>query len=109
MPPTNTPSAHHARGIILMLASTACFTANVLLIRALGEVQAVSVWLVSCARFVVGLVVVAAVFRREVRIVRLFTTGRLATRGIAGGITVCAFYLTIIHLGAGRATFINIA
>ena len=38
---------------------------------------------------------------------RLCTTGRLATRGIVGGISVCAYDLTIIHLGAGRATFIN--
>lgn len=99
--------AHHLRGIWLMLASAACFTTNVLLIRALGEVQTVSVWLVTCARFVVGLAVIGALFRREVRLGRLFTNGKLATRGILGGISVWGYYLTIIHLGAGRATFIN--
>jgi drug/metabolite transporter (DMT)-like permease len=90
-----------------MLASAACFTTNVLLIRALGEVQTVSVWLVTCARFVVGLAVIGALFRREVRLGRLFTNGKLATRGILGGISVWGYYLTILHLGAGRATFIN--
>ena len=38
-----------------MLLSTAAFTANVLLIRALGQVQSVNVWLIYCTRFVVGL------------------------------------------------------
>ena len=90
-----------------MVTSTLCFTANVLLIRALGELQAVNVWLVSCVRFVVGLAVVASVYRREWQPGHLFRSGKLAARGLVGGGGVYVFYLTVVQLGAGRATFIN--
>ena len=50
-------SAQHARAVALMLLSTVCFTANVLLVRMLSELGFSNVWLVSCARFVVGLAV----------------------------------------------------
>jgi len=90
-----------------MLASTACFTANVLLIRALGTSEQVNVWLVTCTRFVVGLAILLVVSPRELAWRRLFTHGKLAGRGIVGGLGVYAFYLTVVHLGAGRATFIN--
>jgi drug/metabolite transporter (DMT)-like permease len=105
--PLTIPAAHHARGLLLMLASTACFTVNVLLIRALGELATVNVWLVSCVRFIVGLGVVSAVYWHDTDFRRLFTRWRLAGRGIVGGLGVYGFYLTVVHLGAGRATFIN--
>lgn len=90
-----------------MLASTGCFTANVLLVRALGEVESVDVWLVSCVRFVAGMGVILAVYRDGFEFERLFTQSKLAARGIVGGLGVYAFYLTVVKLGAGRATFIN--
>jgi len=90
-----------------MLISTVSFTANVLLIRALGEVQAVNVWLVACVRFVAGMAVVLGVYRREFQFRRLFTQPKLIGRGVVGGASVYIFYLTVVHLGAGRATFIN--
>lgn len=90
-----------------MLASTVSFTANVLLIRALGEVQTVNVWLVTCVRFVAGMAVVLSLYRREFRFRRLFTEPKLIGRGAVGGGSVYLFYLTVVHLGAGRATFIN--
>ena len=105
--PTASATSHHARGVTLMLASTVCFTANVLLVRALGHVESVNVWLVSCVRFVAGMIVVFAVYRREFQFTRLFTNPKLVGRGIVGGASVYAFYLTIVELGAGRATFIN--
>jgi drug/metabolite transporter (DMT)-like permease len=37
----------------------------------------------------------------------LFRNPKLASRGLLGGGGVYAFYLTVVHLGAGRATFIN--
>jgi drug/metabolite transporter (DMT)-like permease len=101
------PVPHHARGIVLMLVSAAFFTANVLLVRALGEVEAVNVWLVSCVRFIAGMGVVYGLYRREFQFSRLFTNSKLAARGIVGGAGVYGFYLTVVHLGAGRATFIN--
>lgn len=90
-----------------MLGSATAFTANVLLIRTLGQVQSVNIWLVCCARFLVGLLLVAVVYRREFRPLQLFRNPKLVTRGLVGGFGVCGFYLTIVHLGAGRATFIN--
>jgi drug/metabolite transporter (DMT)-like permease len=101
------PRPHHARGMALMLFSTVCFTANVLLIRAVAELHSVNVWLVSTIRFVVGIAVLLTVYRRETQFIRLFTRPKLAGRGLVGGIGVYAFYLTVVHIGAGRATFIN--
>ena len=72
---------HHRRGVTLMLASAACFTTNVLLIRLLGQLEAVSVWLVSGARFAVGMAVVFVLYRREFRASHLFTNRKLVARG----------------------------
>src|SRR5687768_1551735 len=99
--------AQHVRGIVLMLVSTACFTANVLLVRALGQIESVNVWLVSCVRFVAGMAVILAVFRQGFQFARLFTNPKLVSRGLVGGAGVYLYYLTVVHLGAGRATFIN--
>jgi len=101
------PPAQHARGVALMIASTAFFTTNVLLVRALSQMEAVNVWLVSCVRFLAGIGVILAVYSRECQFRRLFLNPKLASRGIVGGAGVYAFYLTVVHLGAGRATFIN--
>lgn len=98
---------HRTRGVALMLASTVFFTANVLLIRALGDFAATHVWLISSTRFAVGLVLIALVYRRECEPSHLFRNPRLASRGIVGGLGVYGYYVTVVHLGAGRATFIN--
>lgn len=90
-----------------MLLSTGFFTANVLLIRALGELQSVNIWLVSSVRFVAGLAVLLPLYWNEVQLLRLFRHRKLASRGVVGGLGVYGFYLTVVHLGAGRATFIN--
>jgi drug/metabolite transporter (DMT)-like permease len=58
-------------------------------------------------RFVVGLLVVATLYRREWQPRNLFRNRKLIHRGIVGGGGVYGFYLTVVHLGAGRATFIN--
>lgn len=101
------PPLHHSRGVALMLLSVACFTANVLLIRVLGLKYSVDIWLVSCVRFLVGITVLATVYRQQVRFARVFTHGNLAGRGIVGGLGVAVYYVTVVHIGAGRATFIN--
>ncbi|MEO7412768.1 MAG: DMT family transporter [Opitutaceae bacterium] len=107
LPAASAGSSHHARGVWLMLLSATCFTINVLLTRALGEMQTVSVWLICTVRFVVGIGMVAVLYRREVRPSHLFLNRKLVERGLVGGLTVVGFYLTILRLGAGRATFIN--
>jgi len=90
-----------------MLLSAASFTANVLLVRALNELHFANIWLVSCARFIVGLAVVAVVYRQDWKPRHLVRNAKLIQRGLAGGIGVYLTYLCVVRLGAGRATFIN--
>lgn len=90
-----------------MLLSAAAFTANVLLIRALGQVQSVNVWLISCTRFAVGLALILTVYRRGFEPAHLFRHPKLISRGLVGSLGVAGFYITVLKLGAGRATFIN--
>lgn len=97
----------HRRALALMLLSVAAFTANVLLVRALDNLHFANIWLVSCARFVVGLGVVAVVYRREWQPLNLVRNPRLIERGLLGGLGVYLTYLCVVKLGAGRATFIN--
>ncbi len=92
---------------MLALVSAASFTANILLIRALGDYHAVNVWLISCARFVVGLALIYAVYPREFAPRRLFTQRKLVERGLVGGLGVYGTYLTVVELGAGRAVLIG--
>lgn len=91
----------------MMVFSTFCFTVNVLLIRTIAVFEPVDVWLVTCMRFVVGLALLAAVYRRETQFLRVFARPKLAGRGVIGGLGVYTYYLTVVHLGPGRATFIN--
>lgn len=88
-------------------ASTACFTANVLLIRALGASAAAGIWVIVLARFVVGLGLTDTLFRRELEFARVFSDPMLVRRGVVGALGTCGFYLTVQHLGAGRAVFMS--
>lgn len=97
----------HRRALALMLLSAASFTANVLLVRALDNLHFANIWLVSCARFLVGLGVVAVVYRAEWQPLNLVRNRKLIERGLLGGIGVYLTYLCVVKLGAGRATFIN--
>ena len=92
-----------------MLASTGCFIANALIIRVLGTRYAVDSWLLSSVRFVVGLALIVTLFPpgRVFQFNNLVRNPRLMVRGIVGGIGVYLYYVTIVHLGAGRATFIS--
>lgn len=90
-----------------MLTSTACFTATVLLVRAVSEASPASMWLVSCVRFVVGLALAGIVFHREFRPANLWRNPKLIERGLVGGVGVYLTYLCVAELGAGRATFIG--
>jgi drug/metabolite transporter (DMT)-like permease len=97
----------HRRAVLLMLASAAFFVANVLLVRALGTLGSANVWLISVARFVVGLALVMTVYRRDFEPTHLWRNRKLIDRGLVGGVGVYLTYLTVIELGAGRATFIG--
>jgi drug/metabolite transporter (DMT)-like permease len=91
----------------LMLLSAAGFTANILLIRALGQFHAVNVWLISCARFIVGIAIIYLVYSREFAPTHLFTNRKLIGRGLVGGLGVYGTYLTVVEIGAGRAILIG--
>ncbi|HEY9249116.1 MAG TPA: DMT family transporter [Rariglobus sp.] len=97
----------HRTSLLMMLGSAACFITNVLLIRALAGVENVSLWVVTSARFAVGLVIVCTLYRREFQPSHLFTRRKLVERGLLGGLCTLGFYYTVTKLGAGRATFIN--
>ena len=66
-------------------------------------------WLLSTVRFVVGLALIVAFFRTggRFRFRNLYRNWQLVVRGVLGGVSVYLYYLTIVHLGAGRATFIS--
>ncbi len=97
----------HRRAVSLMLLSAASFTANVLLVRLLGEMQAANVWLITCVRGLVGLAIVCAVYWREFQPLHLWQRPKVIERGIVGALGTCLTYLTVVKLGAGRATFIG--
>jgi drug/metabolite transporter (DMT)-like permease len=91
----------------LMLTSVVCFTTNVLLVRALSDMHAANIWLVSCARFVVGLAMIVTLYRSEFEPTHLWLNRQLINRGLVGGLGVYITYLCVVKLGAGRAVFIN--
>jgi drug/metabolite transporter (DMT)-like permease len=97
----------HRRAVWLMLLSAAAFTANVLLVRALGEFGEVNVWLMACSRGLVGLAMICAVYWREFQPTHLWLRRKVIERGVAGGIGIYVTYLTVVKLGAGRAVFIS--
>ena len=106
---TSVPSStrSHRTSILLMLGSTMGFISNVLLIRALGGIENVSLWIVVSARFVVGLAIVCTLYRSEFQPSHLFTNRKLIERGLLGGLCTLGFYYAVTKIGAGRATFIN--
>ncbi len=99
------------RGILLTLFSIVLFAANVLVLRALTLWSPTAdAYVASVFRGWVGLVVVGIGFRRrgfEPR--HLLSRPMVLLRGAVGAAGVFLFYLTIDHLGAGRAVIINLS
>jgi drug/metabolite transporter (DMT)-like permease len=89
-----------------MLMAAACFVANVLLIRALGN-GAADAWTTTAVRFAAGLAICLGLHRRALDTRALATRPRLILRGLLGGLGTFGLYVTIIALGAGRAVFLN--
>jgi drug/metabolite transporter (DMT)-like permease len=105
---------HHtpaSRSIVLMLCSVILFALNILLIRGLSlHLPAADGWVATLFRGMVGMAVVCIFFSRHiVTFGRLFTRPLVILRGALGGISILAFYVTIVHLGAARATIINLS
>jgi drug/metabolite transporter (DMT)-like permease len=99
------------RSVLLMLGSVVLFAANTLLIRAISlHVPAADGWLATFFRGVIGLIVVYAFFGRGRGFApaRLFATRLILARGIIGALSIVAFYITIVKLGAARAVILNL-
>ncbi|MGB6219480.1 DMT family transporter [Haloferula sp.] len=105
---TSAPS--NKSGILMMLGSVALFAVNVLLIRGLSMYfPAADGWVASLFRGIVGLIIVGALFQgRGLEFRHMFTRPLLILRGLLGGFGILAFYLTVVHLGAGRSVIINL-
>lgn len=92
-----------------MLLSIVFFAANTLAIRGIVEwFPNVTGWHAVIYRGVAGLVVVITVygFGRGFHFAPLFKKPHLFWRGILGGVGTGFFYITVIEIGAARATFI---
>ena len=94
-----------------MLSSVVLFAINVLMIRGLSlYFPAADGWVASLFRGVVGLVIVGALFHgRGLQFTHLFTKPLLIIRGLMGGFGILSFYITVVHLGAGRSVIINLS
>ena len=92
-----------------MLLSLGCFTVNALLIRYCTTVRHIDPWLTMCFRFAFGFVMTLAIFApsKSMKVRGLFMSWLLASRGILGALGTAAYYFSIGHLGAGRATLIG--
>ena len=93
-----------------MLWSVVAFSVNTLLIRGISlAVPAADGWVASLFRGVVGLLIVVLFFRKQGFEPRhLLVRPLLIARGLIGGFGILAFYITVVHLGAGRAVIINL-
>lgn len=103
--------SYNRRSVLLMLTSVVLFAANTLLIRGVSlHFTAADGWVATLFRGVVGFAVVFALYGwgRGLDAKRLFT-GRLITiRGIVGALSLVAFYITVVKIGASRAVIINL-
>ncbi len=106
-PPSSSSRTAHRRSLAMMLFSALCFTTNILLIRGLSQFTSVDIWSISSARFLLGLIIVSTLYHREFQPKHLLIHPRLIIRGVVGGLGISFYYLTVAHLGAGRASFIN--
>lgn len=105
-----TESSSYRRGILLALMSIVLFAANVLLLRALSlAVPSIDGHVASVFRGLVGWVVIVLAFKgRGFEPRRLLTSPMLLMRGLVGAAGILLFYVTISHLGAGRAVILNL-
>ena len=99
------------RGALLSLLSVVFFAANILLLKALTEhAHAVDGWVATFVRGTVGLAILASLYRggRGLQWLPLVTNPVLLVRGVIGATAIAILYLTVDHLGAGRALILNL-
>lgn len=98
----------HRQGVILMSLSILFFATNSLVVKAAGSLPGVNGWTATALRGFVGLVIVMVFYwpRRQFEPAHLVTRPLLILRGILGTIGTVIFYISLFHLGAGRAVLI---
>lgn len=101
------PQSTH--GVFWMLGSVLLFTSNTLLMRAISDEPAVNGWVMSLYRAVIGILFVYLCFGRagKLDLAALVRNPWLIARGLVGGLGIPIYYITIVELGAGRATLLN--
>src|SRR6476620_10261662 len=94
------------RGALWMTLSLVCFTGNALLLKQATLAHGVDAWLALLFRAVGGMGVVLLLWTRGVKVEfrRALTVPMLASRGVLGGVSTAAYYVTIGPLGPGKAT-----
>jgi drug/metabolite transporter (DMT)-like permease len=92
-----------------MTLSLLCFTGNALLLRQATVAHGADAWLALLFRAVGGMGVVVLLWKRgmEVEFRRALTVPMLVSRGVVGGVSTAAYYITIGPLGPGKATLIS--
>ena len=109
--PLKNDDSYDGRSVMLMLGSVILFAINTLLIRAVAlHTPEAGGWLATIFRGAVGLLVVYAFFGwgRGLDSKRLFSGRLIIIRGIVGALSIVAFYVTIVKLGAARAVILNL-
>jgi drug/metabolite transporter (DMT)-like permease len=107
---TATESPAYRRSVLLMLCSVLLFSVNVLIIRGLAiHAPLVDGWLATLFRGAVGLIVVTILYaRRGLQWGNLMGRPLVMARGVLGAIGIVAYYITVVELGAARATVLNL-
>jgi drug/metabolite transporter (DMT)-like permease len=92
-----------------MTLSLLCFTGNALLLKQATFAHGADAWLALLFRAVGGVGVVLLLWRRGVKVEfrRALTVPMLVSRGVVGGVSTAAYYVTIGPLGPGKATLIS--
>lgn len=97
------------RGLIFMVMSLLCFTANTLLLKYLGADRKIDPSVALLFRAVIGGAIVLTLMRgrRPPRLAPIFRDPLLIWRGILGIVGTAAYYWTIPALGAGKASLLG--
>ena len=98
-------------GAFQMLGSVALFTVNTLMVRWLAlRFPEMDGWQVTLFRGIAGIILVWLLFTRGrgLQANHLLSRPLVLARGLLGACGIFLYYLSIIHLGAGRAVIINL-
>jgi drug/metabolite transporter (DMT)-like permease len=92
-----------------MTLSLLCFTGNALLLRQATVAHGTDAWLALLFRALGGIIVVLLLWKRGMKVEfrRALTVPMLVSRGVVGGVSTAAYYVTIGPLGPGKATLIS--